>query len=142
MIARTVLMDYTINTKVNLGDASRAHPAVLVKHRSVLCSCVACVLWRTMRYMDGQTRTDVYFFFCSGFLTSGALVATGAGVGLAAATGALVLLVLGLDIVNRLWAVGEVGEMATQMAEKKLRREVVRNRVRMTCKQSEMQQQY
>jgi len=28
------------------------------------------------------------------------------------------------------------------MAEKKLRREVVRNRVRMTCKQSEMQQQY
>ena len=69
-------------------------------------------------------------------------MATGAGVGLAAATGALVLLVLGLDIVNRLWAVGEVGEMATQMAEKKLRREVVRNRVRITCTQSEMQQQY
>ena len=44
------------------------------------------------------------YFFCSGFLTSGALVATGAGVGLAP-TGVLVLLVagvvLGLDILTK-----------------------------------------
>jgi len=51
----------------------------------------------------GQPRTDIYFFVCSGFFPWGAVVATGAGVGLAAVTGALVLVVLGLDIVNGLW---------------------------------------
>jgi len=47
---------------------------------------------------------SIYFFFfsCSGFFPCGASVATGAGVGLAAVTGALVLVVLGLDIVKRL----------------------------------------
>jgi len=46
------------------------------------------------------------------------LVATGAGVGLAAATGALVLGAqqLGLDIVDRLWAVNKVDYMVRQMA--------------------------
>jgi hypothetical protein len=46
--------------------------------------------------------TGIYFFFCSGFLAaSGALVATGAGVGLVP-TGILVLLlVLGLDIITK-----------------------------------------
>jgi len=51
MFTHTVLMDYTINTKVNHGDVCQAPPAVLASQSSVLCTCVACVLWCTMRYL-------------------------------------------------------------------------------------------
>lgn len=47
MFARTVLMDYTINTKDNLGALSQAHPDVLASQPPFLCACVACVLWCT-----------------------------------------------------------------------------------------------